>query len=54
VRGPWRGELSQEAKEWEGVKNAVGGLHFLAIQEDEDAESTDGFWLLQDFTASKF
>jgi len=47
-------ELNQEAKEWEQVKAAVGGLHFLAIQTDEDAESTDGFWLLQDYTAAKF
>jgi len=46
--------LTQEAKEWEEVKEKVGGLHFLAIQTDEDAESTDGFWILQDFTNSKF
>ena len=25
-----------------------------AIQTDEEAESTDGFWILQDFTASQF
>lgn len=47
-------ELTQEAKEWEQVKEQGGGLHFLAIQTDEDAESTDGFWILQDFTAAKF
>jgi hypothetical protein len=29
-------------------------LHFLAIQTDEDAEQTDGFWILQDFTAAKY
>ena len=46
-------ELTLEAKEWEDVK-AAGGLHFLAIQTDEEAESTDGFWILQDFTASQY
>jgi hypothetical protein len=47
-------ELTQEAREWEQVKDAVGGLHFLAIQTDEEAESTDGFWILQDFTAATY
>ena len=47
-------ELTQEAKDWDAVKNATGGLHFLAIQTDEDAESTDGFWILQDFTAAQY
>jgi|TARA_B110000977_G_scaffold200878_1_gene292992 hypothetical protein len=47
-------ELTQEAREWEQVKAATGGLHFLAIQTDEDAEQTDGFWILQDFTAAKY
>ena len=41
-------ELTKEAKEWEQVKRACGGVHFLAIQTDEDAETTDGFWILQD------
>ena len=36
------------------MKDAVGGLHFLAIQTDEEAESTDGFWILQDFTAATY
>ena len=35
------------------VKAAVNGLHFLAIQTDEDAETTDGFWILQDFTQAQ-
>ena len=47
-------ELTQEAREWEQVKQNTGGLHFLAIQTDEDAESTDGFWILQDFTAAQY
>lgn len=47
-------ELTQEAREWEQVKQATGGLHFLAIQTDEDAESTDGFWILQDFVAAQY
>lgn len=47
-------ELTQEAREWEQVKDAVGGLHFLAIQTDEEAENTEGFWILQDFAATSF
>jgi hypothetical protein len=43
----------KEAKEWEEVKAATNGLHFLAIQTDEDAETTDGFWILQDFTQAQ-
>jgi hypothetical protein len=46
-------ELMKEAKEWEEVKAATNGLHFLAIQTDEDAETTDGFWILQDFTQAQ-
>ena len=46
-------ELMKEAREWEEVKAAVNGLHFLAIQTDEDAETTDGFWILQDFTQAQ-
>lgn len=41
-------ELTKEAKEWEQVKRACGGVHFLAIQTDEEAEVTDGFWILRD------
>ena len=47
-------ELTKEAKEWEEVKRACNGLHFLAIQTDEEAEATDGFWILQDSDPAKF
>lgn len=47
-------ELTQEAKEWEQVKRACDGLHFLAIQTDEEAETTDGFWILQDSAPSEY
>jgi hypothetical protein len=47
-------ELTQEAKEWEQVKRACNGLHFLAIQTDEEAETTDGFWILQDSAPSEY
>jgi hypothetical protein len=46
--------LTKEAKEWEEVKRACNGLHFLAIQTDEEAEATDGFWILQDSDPAKF
>ena len=47
-------ELTKEAKEWEQVKRACGGFHFLAIQTDEEAETTDGFWILQDSAPSEY
>lgn len=47
-------ELTQEAKEWEQVKLACNGIHFLAIQTDEEAETTEGFWILQDSTPSEY
>ena len=45
-------ELTDEAREWEQVKKNVDGIHFLAIQTDEEAETTDGFWVLQDYSPS--
>lgn len=36
-----------EAQAWEDAKIAAGGLHFLAIQENEDSDVT-GMWLLAD------
>lgn len=47
-------ELTKEAKEWEQVKIACDGFHFLAIQTDEEAETTDGFWILQDSAPSEY
>ena len=37
-----------EAQAWETAKNGVGGLHFLAIQDNPDAEVCAGLWLLLD------
>eukprot|EP00239_Pterosperma_sp_CCMP1384_P005130 CAMPEP_0197850300 /NCGR_PEP_ID=MMETSP1438-20131217/14943_1 /TAXON_ID=1461541 /ORGANISM="Pterosperma sp., Strain CCMP1384" /LENGTH=228 /DNA_ID=CAMNT_0043463395 /DNA_START=715 /DNA_END=1401 /DNA_ORIENTATION=+ len=37
----------QEALDWEEAKKAVGGVHFLAIQKDPEAEGCEGFWMLQ-------
>lgn len=39
-------QLAVEGRAWEEAKLATKGLHFLALQTDEDAEVTDGFWLL--------
>lgn len=41
-------ETTAEAQAWEQAKQDVGGLHFLAIQEGEEAEGCAGLWLLLD------
>ena len=41
-------ENVEEAQAWEGAKDQVGGLHFLAIQDNPDAEVCAGLWLLLD------
>eukprot|EP00245_Coleochaete_scutata_P000727 TRINITY_DN1086_c0_g1_i1.p1 TRINITY_DN1086_c0_g1~~TRINITY_DN1086_c0_g1_i1.p1 ORF type:complete len:447 (-),score=109.54 TRINITY_DN1086_c0_g1_i1:366-1706(-) len=41
-------QADKEAMAWEAAKQAVGGLHFLAVQRQLDAEECTGFWLLQD------
>ena len=38
---------AEEASAWELAKNAAGGLHFLVIQEDDEADVA-GLWLLLD------
>jgi hypothetical protein len=48
--GGWRAsaESVEEAAGWEEAKQAVGGLHFLAVQPDPDAPELSGLWLLRD------
>eukprot|EP00897_Mesotaenium_endlicherianum_P004928 jgi/Mesen1/4463/ME000227S03477 len=41
-------QADQEAAAWEEAKKACGGLHFLAVQRDLEAEECSGFWLLRD------
>ncbi|KAL3150707.1 TGF-beta-activated kinase 1 and MAP3K7-binding protein 2 [Trebouxia sp. C0010 RCD-2024] len=41
-------ETNAEARQWEDAKKLVKGLHFLALQKDEEAEQCAGVWLLQD------
>ena len=38
---------AEEASAWESAKAAAGGLHFLVIQEDDEADVA-GLWLLLD------
>ena len=48
---PWRKAdvaTAEEASEWEKAKSRVSGLHFLAIQDDPEAEDCKGFWVLRD------
>jgi len=41
-------ENAEEAQAWESAKETVGGLHFLAIQDNPDSEVCAGLWLLLD------
>lgn len=41
-------ETTEEADAWEQAKQAVGGLHFLAVMTDEEADDCSGLWLLYD------
>ncbi|EFN56383.1 hypothetical protein CHLNCDRAFT_35116 [Chlorella variabilis] len=41
-------ETTAEAQAWEEAKQAVGGLHFLVVMSDEEAENSSGLWLLLD------
>jgi hypothetical protein len=41
-------ENLEEAQAWEAAKEAIGGLHFLAVQDNPDAEVCAGLWLLLD------
>lgn len=41
-------ETTEEAFAWEQAKQAIGGLHFLAVMTDEEAEDCSGLWLLLD------
>jgi hypothetical protein len=48
--GAWRPSPDSiaEAEGWEEAKAGLGGLHFLAVQPDPDAEDLNGLWLLLD------
>lgn len=41
-------ETTEEAEAWERAKQAVGGLHFVAVMTDEEADDCSGLWLLCD------
>lgn len=41
-------ESTAEAAAWEEAKVATGGLHFLAVMTDEEADDCAGLWLLLD------
>lgn len=41
-------ETTAEAQAWEDAKQAIGGLHFLAVMTDEEAEDCAGLWMLLD------
>jgi hypothetical protein len=41
-------ETTEEAYAWEQAKQAVGGLHFLTVMTDDEADDVAGLWLLYD------
>ena len=41
-------ETTEEASAWEQAKQNVGGLHFLAVMTNEEADDCSGLWLLLD------
>ena len=41
-------ETTEEAYAWEQAKLGVGGLHFLTVMTDEEADDVAGLWLLCD------
>lgn len=41
-------ETTEEAYAWEQAKGEVGGLHFLTVMTDEEADDVAGLWLLCD------
>lgn len=36
----------REAEEWERAKNKAKGIHFLAIQGDDDTDQIEGLWIM--------
>lgn len=40
--------LKEDVKKFEEAKTYSGGLHFLAIQDKQNPELVEGFWLLRD------
>jgi hypothetical protein len=41
-------ETTAEAEAWEEAKKQSGGVHFLAVMENEEADDCAGLWLLLD------
>jgi len=39
-------KLASEGVAWEKAKQKCRGLHFLAVQQDDQSDVTDGFWVL--------
>jgi len=48
--GAWRRspQATEEANAWETAKTACKGLHFMAVQNDPEAEQCAGLWVLRD------
>eukprot|EP00184_Porphyridium_aerugineum_P000614 CAMPEP_0184691626 /NCGR_PEP_ID=MMETSP0313-20130426/421_1 /TAXON_ID=2792 /ORGANISM="Porphyridium aerugineum, Strain SAG 1380-2" /LENGTH=362 /DNA_ID=CAMNT_0027149377 /DNA_START=80 /DNA_END=1168 /DNA_ORIENTATION=+ len=42
-----RPEQLDDAKKFEKTKAELNGLHFISVQESEDSEDINGFWLLR-------
>jgi hypothetical protein len=40
--------IKDDARTFQNGKEAVGGLHFLAVQKSEASDEVDGFWLLNE------
>lgn len=37
-----------KAQNFEEAKRALGGFHFVAVQDNPDADDVAGFWLLKE------
>lgn len=44
--------LQTEAQNFETTKQSANGVHFLAVQTDENSEEFAGFWLMQELNLS--
>ncbi|CAM9498434.1 unnamed protein product [Laminaria digitata] len=42
------GDQRKEAQNFEETKRSLGGFHFVAVQNDADADDVAGFWLLKE------
>jgi len=46
-------QAREEASAWAQAVQEAQGLHFLAIQEDEEADEVSGMWLMRDYEMPK-